>query len=231
MAREILKRRYLFVLIATVIVFSLGVTLGILVNETKSRIMEKEIATQNMDDLSLQLQLTYLNFLDLNSSEGCKVMNAALEQSWKNLATSYGNLIKYKDSFEATDEDIRYFERNDLLNNIRYWLLLKEAKTYCELQDSVAVLFFFSETNCDECDSQSQLLEHYKRVFNERFLLFHINMDIGEPMAQILLNQYDINSYPSIVIGVDKFSGLTGKDALKEEICKRFKYKQPECEK
>ncbi len=230
MVREILKRRYVFVLIATIIVFSLGVTLGILVNETKSKVMEKEIATQNMDDLSLQLQLTYLNFLEVNSTEGCKVMNAALEQSWKNLDTSYRNLVKYKDSFEAGDDEIEYFERNDLLNNIRYWLLLKKAKEYCELQDSVSVLFFFSETDCVECGSQSQLLEHYKRVFDDRFLLFHINMDISEPMTQILLNQYDIDNYPTIVIGGDKISGMTGKDELKEEICKRFRQAQPECE-
>lgn len=229
MGRDILKRRYVFVLIATIIIFSLGITLGIIVNNTKAAVMEKEITAQNLDDLSLQLQLTYLNFLDVNSTEGCRVMNAALEQSWKNLDNAYRNLVKYKDSIEADNENIQYFERNDLLNNIRYWLLLKKAKEYCELQDSVPVIFFFSEKDCSDCGTQSEILEHYKRIFEDRMLLFHINIDISEPMAQILLNQYGIDSYPAIIIENDMITGVVGMEEIKAEICKRFRKEQPEC--
>ncbi|HII16240.1 MAG TPA: hypothetical protein HA362_08110 [Nanoarchaeota archaeon] len=229
MAREILKRRYVFVLIATIIIFLLGFFMGIVVNEKKAGVMEQMKAIQDLDDLSLQLQFTYLNSLDVNSTEGCKAIGAALEQSWINLNDAYNNLIKYKDNPDADQATARLLERNDLLNNIRYWFLLKKAKSSCELDDSVSVLFFFSEKSCSECGTQSTILEHYKKILGDRFLLFHINGDVDDAMVKILANQYSVTKYPTVVIENQKFEGVMQKEEVKKLICSKFKTEQPEC--
>lgn len=229
MARNIQRRRYLFVLVATVIIFSLGLLMGMVVNEKKVDFMERLTATQNLDALSLQLQFTYLNSLDINSTEGCKAMNAALEHSWTTLAIAYSNLVKYKDSPDVNSDNVKLLERNDLLNNIRYWFLLKKAKTFCELEDSVSVLFFFSEKGCYECGAQSAILEHYKEIFDERFLLFHINRDIEDPMVHLLVNQYEASVSPTIILEDEKFEGVMAKEELKKVVCSKFRTEQPEC--
>lgn len=229
MARAFQKRRYLFVLIATLIIFFLGLLMGMVVNEKKVGEMERMTTLQNLNDLSTQLQFTYLNSLDINSTEGCKVMNTALEQSWANLADAYNNLVKYKDSPDVSKETIYILERNDLLNNIRYWFLLRKAKDFCELDDSVSVLFFFSDKECSECGTQSTILEHFKKVFDNRFLLFHINIDIEDPLVQLLLNQYEVSAYPTVIVDGEKLEGVVGKDGLEEVICSKFRTEQPEC--
>lgn len=227
--RAMQKGRYVFVLIATAAVFSLGLLMGVVINEKKADVMDRMNAGQNLDDLSLNLQFMYINSLDVNSSEGCKVMNAALEQSWANLDDAYNKMVKYKDSNDANPDTVRLVERNSLLNNLRYWFLLKRAKSSCELDDSVSALFFFREESCDECGVQSTMLEHYKRIFDDRFLLFHVNVGIDEPMVRLLLDQYEVSKYPTVVIDSEKFTGVMGKDGLKGVICSKFKSEQPEC--
>lgn len=229
MIRGMQKRRYFFVLVATILVFSFGLLLGMTLNDKKVNMLEKMAVVQNLDALSLQLQFTYLNSLNINSTEGCKVMNAALETSWANLASSYINLVKYKDGPDVDAETVKILERNDFLNNVRYWFLLERVKGFCELEDSVSALFFFSDKDCDGCGAQSTLLEHYKKVFGDRFLLFHINIDTEDPMVEFLLRQYGVQAYPTTVIGEGKFEGVMQKDELKKVICTKFRTEQPEC--
>ncbi len=229
MIRRIQKGRYFFVLIATVIVFSLGLMLGIVLNEKKVGLIEQMTASQDIDDLSLQLQFMYLNSLDVSSEKECKVMGAALEESWVNLADAYDKMIKYTDSPDSDPDTVKLLKRNDLLNNVRYWFLLKKAKAFCILDDSVSVLFFFSEQGCPECDTQSIMLEHYKQVFGDQFLLFHINAGVDDPMVRILLNQYGVDGYPTTVIEEEKFEGLMKKEDLRKAICSGFKTERTEC--
>lgn len=229
MIRRIQKGRYFFVLIATIIVFSLGLLLGIVLNEKKVNLIEQMSVSQNLDDLSLQLQFTYLNSLDVSGEKECAVMRAALEESWANLADAYEKMTKYADAPDSDPETVRLLKRNDLLNNVRYWFLLKKAKTFCVLDDSVSVLFFFSEEDCPECEIQSIMLEHYKQIFGDQFLLFHINVRVNDPMVKILLNQYSIDSYPSVVIEERKFEGIMDKEELKAVICSEFEIKHPKC--
>lgn len=223
------KSRYLFVLIATIMVFTLGLLMGGVINREKDSVLEQATVNQNLDDLSLNLQFTYLNSLDINSTKGCKVMQTALEHSWVNLDNAYQNMIQYKDSRDAEQGTIKLLERNDLLNNIRYWFLLKKAKSFCKLDDSVSVLFFFKDEDCFDCDTMSSVLEYYKDAFGDRFLLFHINANIEDPMVQMLSDQYGVTEYPAIVLGERKFSGRVPKDELKGLICANFKTEQPEC--
>ena len=50
-----------------------------------------------------------------------------------------------------------------------------------------------------------------------------------EPMIRILKKTYEIERFPTIVIDDEKFEGLTDKDIVLAEICKRYDPMLPDC--
>ncbi|MBI4448064.1 hypothetical protein HY643_03725 [Candidatus Woesearchaeota archaeon] len=230
MRQKIQKRRYLLVFVITAIIFLLGFSMGFIINSQKSSIIKGLAEKQKVDYLSLQLQSIYMTSIDLNSSSSCRVMGAALDKGWESLVQSYDNLRNYKDSPDADKEEIKLLERTNILNDIRYWFFLDKAKTYCDLRDSVSLLFFYKEKDCGTpCDSQSIVLEYFKKVFGDRFLLFHLNADTEEAMIGLLATRYNITTYPAIVVNEKKFEGFKDKSELFSIICSQFKTQQPEC--
>ena len=223
------KRRYLFIFLVTTAIFALGLLLGMVLNEKKVGLIESSNQDHTLNSLSLQLQFLYLSTLQ-ETNESCPVMAAALDHSWDALTQTYQDFAKYKDSSDTSKAHVQVLERTNMLNDIRYWLLLNRAKQFCTLNPSVSVLFFFSDEDCPACEDQSTVLEYFKRLFGERFLLFHLNTDIREPLAEMLRSQYGITTTPAIILDGEVLQGFQSRNEIFPLICAKFSLPQPECE-
>ena len=229
--RSFKKGRYFYVFIISVAIFFFGFLMGFAVNTKKTEIIETMAKEQGLNTLSMQLQFTYLNYLNMSRKTNCETIKIALDENWKKLCEAYAKFVKYKDAKDSPKKEMKLLERNRLLNELRYWFLLKEAKIHCDFNNSVWVLYFFSEKLCKaKCERESAMLEYFKKLFGDRFLLFYINMDIEEPFIKMIYKEYNITEYPTIVVEGEKFGGEHSFEELKSIICSKFKNKQPECE-
>ena len=110
-----------------------------------------------------------------------------------------------------------------MLDNIKYWLFAKQSKKQCAI-DLVPVLYFYSEEHCPNCGDQGVLLTYYKKLYGERLLIFPINSDLeqDESMITVLKSRYNVTQYPTIIVGEEKFQGVTDKTVLGKMICDNF---------
>jgi len=211
--RKISYEYYVISLNIVMIIILLGALAYIYVDSKRYLSKQDESEIQNNQYLSLQLQYTLLNDVLESDSQSCSALNTALQNSIEDLGSSLDKLLEYqKDSIN--DEYYENLEHRYVLDNVKYWMLAKKAKELCEL-DKVIILYFFSD-NCEICPDQGVILSYYKKTYDENILVFPINVDnaVYEPVIQLIMSAYEIDTYPSIVVDDVKYEGIIYKDEL-----------------
>ncbi len=227
--RKISVEHYIKVGFLTVLVFCLGVALGIIIdNERISWLMSKS-REQEVRYQGLQIQYLYLNTLE-DTDESCPVLETALEDSIADLGATLETLEEYRKNSGINKKEYDLINQRYVLDNLRYWLFVKRLKKVCK-KDLVTILYFYSTDNCPICPDQGVVLTYYKKIFDDRLLIFPINVDLEEdvPMISILRTQYNITQYPTIILEEQKHEGVISKEHLGKYICSSFKSLQPEC--
>lgn len=226
------RKRRLTSLFVTVLLFLLGVSLGVIID--RERIEWSKSVNYNNNVLYESSQVQYLLLSELkDSSSECKVLQTALEKNLAELNENLEILLEYeKQSFRMNTEEYTLIKREYLLSNIKYWMLSKQLKETCPDHDAINVLYFYSTDFCDICPNQGVVLTYFKNIFEERLLVFPIDTDLrkDEPVIDLLLSMYDITSYPTLIIEDRKYEGVIEKEELGKILCKKYKNPSQECD-
>lgn len=217
MVRIISKEKYIVAGVLTFLIFSLGITLGFLLQDQRYKIVEEINLQQDVNYLSLQLQYLYLN--SFQAQDNCPVLSAALKNTVQDLSESLDEVITFEEESETPTARQNIIQRRYVIDNLRYWLLAKESKQRCDL-DIVTILYFYSQ-DCQSCPNQGTILTYFKNLFGEKVLIFPINLDLRqeEPMVEIAMSQFNVTRYPTLVIDEQKYEGVVKKEELQEIIC------------
>jgi len=224
--RRISTDKYIVAGIITVLIFGLGLVLGILLDDYRYKVVEDVNMEQEIKYLSLQSQYLYLNSFD--SYNNCPVLSGALKNTVEDLSNSLSQVVASEEGKKISDARKNLIMRRYLLDNLRYWLLAKESKDKCNL-DIVPILYFYS-SDCSSCPNQGTILTYFKKLFGEQVLVFPINLDFRnqETMVDIVLEQFNITKYPTIVIDNKKYEGVVMKEQLQKTICDSLR-SSPNC--
>ncbi len=215
--RKISKDKYVLAGVITFLIFSLGLTMGFIIEDHRYNLVEEINQEQEVNYLSLQMQYLYLDAF--SDYDNCPMLSTTLKESVKDLSDSLSDVVSYEEENDISSQRKLNTLRRYTLDNLRYWLLAKESKEKCDL-NIVPIIYFYS-ADCPSCPNQGTVLTYYKKVFEEKVLVFPINLDIqdDEPMIEIIRSQFEISKYPTLVIDNKKYEGVVGKEQLKEIIC------------
>lgn len=227
--RKISVEHYLKVGFLTILVFSLGISLGLLIDNERVDWLRAEGQQQEVMYQGLQLQYIFISELE-QDKEICPVLEATLEDSIADLGHTLDTLEEYQKNTQVNKEEYELIKHRYILDNLRYWMFVKKTKAVCE-KDLVTVLYFYSQDKCDICPDMGVMLTYFKKIFDDRLLIFPINVDLekDEPMIKIIRTRYGVTEFPSIVIEDNMHAGLLSKDTLGNELCNAFETEQPEC--
>ena len=222
MKRTISKDKYLIAGFLTLLIFSLGLVLGFLIDNARLNWSKSIAEEQEIDFSSLQLQYLYLSGLQ-EKNESCAVLKVALDQSIKDLSKSLDKFENYKKDTSLNKDQFELISRRYILDNLRYWLFARTSKERCNI-NLVTILYFYSGKYCDICPDQGVILSYYKKIFEEKLLIFPIDVDMEEKesMITILKTIYVIDQYPTIVIEDQKYEGIVDKQTLGTLICEEY---------
>jgi len=219
--RKISKHKYFLAGVLTFLIFSLGLSLGIIIDNIRLQQVEFENKIQEVDYASLQLQ--YALITSLEQEENCAVLRKALENNVAELGESLDEFLEFKKQTTLNKDQYQLAHRKYLIDNIRYWFFATRTQERCSM-DLSTVLYFYSGKKCDDCPDQGFILTFFKNLYDERLLIFPIDTDVAEdePLIALLLSKYNVTTYPSIVILDKKYEGVVRKDALAIAICDSF---------
>ncbi|MBI2665038.1 hypothetical protein HYX12_00260 [Candidatus Woesearchaeota archaeon] len=224
--RKISKGKYIIAGILTFLIFSLGLALGMVLEDYRYNLVEEINGEQEANYLSLQLQYLYLN--SFSEYDNCPILSATLKKAVVDLDNTLSQVVAYEEEKDISSKRKEIIQRRYVLDNLRYWLLAKESKQKCDL-DIVPIIYFYTE-DCPSCPNQGTILSYFKNVFGERVLVFPINLKLNEqePMVEVVSSLFEVDSYPSLVIDHKKFEGVVKKEQLQKIICDSLE-NAPEC--
>ncbi len=224
--RHVRWSRYGLAFVATIGILLLVLSTSWMVETLRVREADLNARQLRTDYESLQVQELYLTLVASKSrNASCAVFSSALTSTVKRLSTSLELVerARARDTTSLTERELVLIERQYLTDNLRYWLVARNAKESCGL-DIVTVLYFTSTKECSACATQGAVLSYFKKKFGERLLIFPLNtaLESDEPTLSLLRAQYGITDVPGVVVEDDVFpTGIT-REEFEAVLSKKF---------
>ncbi|MCF7860799.1 hypothetical protein K9M79_01020 [Candidatus Woesearchaeota archaeon] len=217
--RKLSSDKIIVAAVISVLIFILGISLGVILTNERVNWLDEVNKEQEVAYQSVQLQAYFLSSI-LNNNASCSVLHATLEDTIADLDYSLDKLVEYDKDSRIKKDEFDLLKRRYTLDNIKYWLMAKQAKDICE-KDLVLVLYFYSGENCSICPDQGVILTYFKKKLNDKLLVFPIDVDMAddEPMIKLIQKAYKIYQYPTLIIDGIKYEGVTQKNDLGNIIC------------
>ncbi len=196
---------YLGAFVVTALIFMLGIYVGNYISEISRQGMSGDI-----ERISSKLSGTQLLFLLDNSSAFCPVYNDELSKLDADTESIGQKLAFLEDKYGTIDEKLKlqYF----VLETESY-LLSKRVNEKCN-EDSLLVLYFYSNKDCKDCKQQGESLLAAKNSANKNVKIYSFDGELNSPVVTALKIRHSISTYPSVVVDDVLYSGLQTKEQL-----------------
>lgn len=225
--RKVNTRLYVVAGVITVVVFVLGLLLGIVIENERVNVIKSREREHTINFDSLQLQYLYISSL-LERNGSCPAISTSLNRYINATEKSRMELESYIDKNIMHGNEFELLKREYMIAQLNYWIMSKKTKAICG-SDFVTVLYFHSK-RCDRCDDQGFVLDYFKKMLGDRLLVFTIDAEFSvEPNIPLLVDTYNITQMPTLIIDEKKFEGFQSKDALMDELCSRYREKPERC--
>ena len=222
MHREFSARLYIFSFLLTLLIFSLGLTIGLVVEKERLGIFNTLNMKQEADLKSLQLQQTYIE----SGNTNCNALNKILETNIEEVTESTTKIIDYNQKSIADDETFHLQLRDYFLTEIQFLVLSEEIKNTCG-DDAVTILYFYDD---NPYDVQGNVLLYLKEIFGSKLLIFSFDSNFAqEPMIDVLLKSNNVTIFPTVIANGKTFSGTTNAEDLKAFICEELHNEHEAC--
>jgi len=208
---------YLMSLVITVIVFFLGLFMGLSIE----RFMLSNLAqkTSSIESSIQEIELELLYFQGLETAESCTFLKEVVRKTNNKLDIFANQLGSYSNkNILFTKEEVANMKTKYTSLLIKDWLLQEKIKTECNAS-VVSVLYFYSTERCDNCIVQGDILTLLKETFRDKLMVFPLDVDIDSDMVKILMERFEVESTPTLVISDTKYEGVITKDILKTIVC------------
>jgi len=209
MERSISYPLYAAAFVLSVLVFSIGVYVGYLIDQSNQASISKEV-----EDISRKVESTQLlMLLEDNSSSFCPLYKSQLDsinEEVENIGYRLSYLEEEKNVYDVP------LKKNYFVLEAQSYLLSKKIKERCG-DKSVLLIYFYSNANCSSCKDQGDEILRVRDDLRDRGIIvkiFSFDGDLGSPVADALKTQFSVSKYPSIIVDGKLYPGTMSRDKL-----------------
>ena len=209
MERSISYPLYALAFVLSVLVFSIGVYVGYLIDQSNQASISKEV-----EDISRKVESTQLlMLLEDNSSSFCPLYKSQLDsinEEVENIGYRLSYLEEEKNVYDVP------LKKNYFVLEAQSYLLSKKIKERCG-DKSVLLIYFYSNANCSSCKDQGDEILRVRDELRDRGIIikiFSFDGDLGSPVADALKTQFSVSKYPSIIVDGKLYSGTMNRETL-----------------
>ncbi len=190
---------FLYALIATLIIFNLGIFMGYMLESSRLDKINVLYSNAELELFDQMAQKESLNVLDIgcntlvdeNIKFGDKVFQEALQ------------IQKYEEANRISGDIIFQHKRFDLLRTL-FWMNSIKIKQNCNSDYHNVVYFYkYNDPSIEQESKQkffSNLLEQVKQNGGDKVMLIPIAGDNDIPSINILIDKFEITEFPTILI-------------------------------
>ncbi len=212
MERKITLPIYAGAFLVSLVIFVIGVYVGSLVDANSLNDLQGNVSSISEKVASVQLLL----LSEGNSSSFCPVYLNELHSIDQDVESVGYRLSYLEDVKQVSDDSLK---KQYFLLEAESYLLSEKVKGLCG-SDSVLLINFYSNKNCEVCRAQgTEVLKARDAIGpGTDVKLFSFDGDLGSPVAEALMSRYNVTGYPTIVINGKTYPGYHDSDQLKQLI-------------
>jgi hypothetical protein len=206
MERKVSWSLYAAAFIISSAIFIAGIYVGMLIDTG-----DVQTISSDVDELSQRISTMQLLVLtDSNSSAFCPLYAselASIDEEREKLGYELSFLEEQR-KIDAPELKKEYF-----ILEAQSYFLSKRLKDLCE-DESILLLYFYSNQNCSDCTQQGvDILSARDRV-SKNVRIYSFDGELGSPVAEAFMQQFNITEYPSVVIDNKVYGGYVTEDEL-----------------
>lgn len=208
---------YIKAFIISLAIFSLGILAGLSIE--RFRVSDFITKMSSMENYMQEIELEMLYFQEKNENHTCDFLNEIIRTTNNNLDLLAAELTKHSEKETIfSKSEIESLKKKYTFFLLKGWLLQERVKKDCGTK-VVTVLYFYDREECDDCLIQGEILSVLKYSFKEKLMVYPLDAKVDTAMIRILINKYNITSFPSLVISEKVYSGIVQKNELRTIIC------------
>ena len=219
MVRKIDYSLYLFAFVITAMIFSVGILLGMQMNELKLKSLSEDMDALNEER---NIQETNRLLLTLFEDDSCILLQDYMVEILPNLETLAWRTDYYERSADRkrfSEEEYIKIKKNYMLLLTNYWLIAKKLESTCG-DTTPKLIYFYSNKDCNDCKAQGIILDSIKRE-REEIMIFSMDRDIDLSTIRLVKGIYNVTEVPSLIIGNKTYSGFMDKEKVEEALFNR----------
>ncbi|MCJ7478588.1 MAG: hypothetical protein MUP63_00225 [Candidatus Nanohaloarchaeota archaeon QJJ-7] len=186
--------------------FFLGLNLSeIKVNELEEDVERFQIE-QKSQDLTLQMSENLLK-------QDCQAMEAMVQETTKEVGDLQQQVATYEQTNRLGNNGFLLKERymNAL---IEYWTMVERVNEECGSEVLSVAYIYHDSDKCPRCEDQGTLLSSYKQQYGENLLVFPLDASLDMKHINTLIEAYDVERYPALIINDTAYEGFKDREAL-----------------
>ncbi len=212
-----MNRRRMFIIsgILTVVVFSLGIVLGISLDQLREDDVFDNLRQSELDTESYLVEQTYINSF---GGDVCAALSSRTTDL-KFITTRIGQQLgKYSAKNFVLTSDLDYLKRKYFISEIKFLTLINDLNNNCNT-NYVTILFFYTKDDQSSA-RQGYILSDLEEEYKDELIVLSIDKDYeDEPLVRMLKQRYNLSKDSTLVINNDKkIEEFTSKEELKKLI-------------
>jgi len=211
---------YLLAGVLTVIIVLATVGISMLIDSLRRDYIKSEMENFKRDMDILGTETIIVESIGQTIPCGEFKNTALLSDLFKKLGEIENKIKYYENSniiFKTTEANA--IKEEYILMSLKSWIILQNMQKKCENNDFMNILYIYDASNCEYCDKQGMVLDYYKQMLNEKFLVFSVDGSFSNPALEIIKDVYNYKKAPMLIINGVAYDGFVGKEDMKSIIC------------
>ena len=204
------KSVYAIAIVISIVFYLSGLFTGVFFQKSTLQITEEKLNEVQRRLENVQLEYTYLNVM--GNTLGCNFLGVLEQQTSNYLYLIRKELADFENKNDKT-QDFLDLKKDYTLASARAWLLNSYIGQQCGRND-VVILYLYS-VPCDLCVEQGKIIDDIRaELSNTSLNVFVLDVNIGEPIVNVIKDAYNVSTTPYLVIGNSTYRGLVEKQEL-----------------
>jgi len=211
--REIEWKYPLFAVLLTAVIFSGIFYTALSLNDYKVNNLKSQIEEVEVEQRSRLVGLQLSENLEKND---CRAVKGWVNTTVDDIRDLRLEVAAYEDSNKIdsrryTTVKKRYM--NLLLQNL---VQIRNYDDACN-REVVDIVYFYND-NCDSCTDQATVLTEIRQQYGKDVVVYPLDTELDMQPINFLLNYYDVEEYPTLVINGEVKQGFQSIDSLEQDI-------------
>lgn len=182
-------KTYILALIITIVIFTIAFGISTYLTRQKTEQLKAEEDKIAINILSLETQY------DLLTESSCKTFD---RQSLRQELDSLQSKLQFmEDQVGESNPEVFRLKRYYSLLEIKDYLLMKKMSDQCKF-NTIFVLYFYSNNNCGQCQTQEYLLRAVRDEYPQ-VEIYSFDYDVDLPAVQTLIALHNIPLQPPVI--------------------------------